>query len=267
MDREEFQHGNVSKREVSDLFNELFSDFDINAWDFKDIHDTLTFDGTSSKQATEAQNLNQSLITPIKQADEQLENQNESLVTPEPYNIESQSPASIQSPNRINFFGPSAVSTPAKLITNNNSISPAQQPSYDSFNSTLLSVNDVSQQKYMPYPVTPYAYSPQSDAAPTFVPTMSFTTNSVASSNAALPYSSILIHPMPPGASTTPTIPSTVLSTMQTNNNDIDQLNRQIVAGPAPKKSGTRSKKSRFKNIEYTDLLNFNPNAIQPKVS
>lgn len=251
----------MSKKEVNDLLNDWYSCVDVNFWD------TLTLDTSSSKHpptstTTAIDDLNKSLVTPIKQIDEP-------LTTPDPNKTQKQSntPVSIESPitsnTEITYFDPSVMSTPAKLNYNNDAISPVHrtQQSFDSFNSTLLSVNDT-----MTHCTSyPYSFTPQ----PVFVPVMTFTTNSNASSDQlAIPYNSILVTIPPEATATTPAMPPTVISSIQSSNdsNQILGLSQKIEAGPPNKKLGCRAKRSRFKSALYRELENLDPNAVVQKV-
>lgn len=268
-DREEFQHVNVSKKEVNDLFNELYNSLPEDL--LNEITDAIAFDTNPPKQISvqSNNNLNDTLITPVKRIES-------TLSTPEPNKDESQiqNPVASPAPSNatIGYFDPNAISTPAKPNFNNNTISPAtqqqHQQSFDSFNSTLLQINESSTQSYsFQYPT--YSLSPLDGKSHSFVPVMQYTTNSNTAINAAAtPYSSFLIKASCESITTT-AMPSTVISSIQIDSgiNQIAQLNRQIQGGPAPKKIGSRAKRSRFKNASYRELEHLDPNSIQPQVS
>lgn len=229
-------------------------------------------DVSSFTQAVNADELDSTLVTPVKQIDEVTD---KTLETPDPNKMQCSSQAPIESPilsNQINYFDPNSISTPAKMDCSTNSISATnqtQQSHNDSFNSTLLAVNETMQQPSTPYPLTPYAFSPLQDKSPLFVPVMTFGSNSNTQPNIPIPYSPIIIT-MPSQAITTPTIPSTVISSVQlnesSNNTEILQLNEQLQSRSMPKRPGCRSKKARFKSARYKDLEDSDPNLIQPKV-
>lgn len=206
--------------------------------------------------------LNTSLITPVKHIDQ-------CISTPETGKNQPQSQLPIGSPTpsntNISYFDPSAVSTPAKPNFNNSHISPATQQqrhqSFDSFNSTLLAINESSTQ----YSYPAYSISPLETKSPV----ITFTTNQNAMpNNSTMTYSSILIT-TPCESITTPAMPATVISSIQidNSNNQITQLNRQIQGGPAPKRAGCRAKRSRFKSAAYKELEHLDPNMIRPRVS
>lgn len=221
--------------------------------------DILTLDtGTSKHPPAETDNLNDSLVTPIKQDEEPLN-------TPEPNKTQTQetigSPLSCNP--EISYFDPSAISTPAKPNYDNNSFSSLnqtqQQQSFDSFNSTLLSVNE-------PIPPCAYSINPMQDKSSVFVPVMTFTTNSNASPHQlALPYNSILITIPPEATMTTPAMPPTMISSVQSNNSNSNLLLSQPNE-TGPKRPGCRAKRSRFKSAVYRELENLDPNAKAPMV-
>lgn len=251
-DREEFQHVNVSKKEVNDLLNDWCSCIDLNFLDFNDL-DNLTLETNSTKHLpTTSNETNESLVTPVKQIDE-------SLNTPESNKNQTKSDMISSNPG-ISYFDPISISTPAKPNYNNNSISPmyhqTQQQSFDRFNNTLFSVNESG-----------FSFPPPRDKSTVLVPVMTFTTN--ASSNPSTsPYNVYVTIPSETTATTSAMSP-TVISSIQSNNNNnrMLHLSQQIEAGAAVKKPGCRAKRSRFKSASYRELDNLDPNAIVPKAS
>lgn len=268
MDREEFQLHNVSKKEYNDLLNDCFNLIDPNLLDLN-FFDTLTLDTNSSKYpATTTDELNESLVTPVK-VDSMAVKQIDGPLTTEPIKDQKETVTQVQaespiSSNVISYFDPCVISTPAKPNYNNNNtistIHQTQQQSFDSFNSTL---NCTSYSH-------PYSFTSLQEKSPVFVPVMTFTTNSNAPHNhVALPYNSILVTIPPEATATTPAMPPTVISSIQANNssNQMQYLNQQIQAGPISKRPGCRAKRSRFKSAAYRELENLDPNSIKPKVS
>lgn len=249
---------------MNDLLAEILGDYDISQFQ------SDWFDANSFTQEVNADELDSTLVTPVKQIDEATD---KTLETPDPNKLQCSSQAPIESPilsNQINYFDPNSISTPAKMDCSTNSISATnqtQQSHNDSFSSTLLAVNETMQQPSTPYPLTPYAFSPMQDKSPLFVPVMAIGSNSNTQPN--IPYSPIIIT-MPSQAITTPTIPSTVISSVQlnesSNNTELLQLNEQLQSGSMPKRPGCRSKKARFKSARYKGLEDKDPNLIQPKV-
>lgn len=273
-DREEFQQINVSKKEVSDLLSDWYSCIDVNFLDLNDF-DPITLDPNVSKQPSNVQveNLSGTLITPVKQIDEPLS-------TPETDDIRSQtqmlthkqtqslSEETIQSPlsSKLNYFDPCAISTPSKPNFNNNFISPneqLQQQSFNSFNSSLLSVNgSLAHDTYCKN-----VHTSLHDNSPVFVPVMTFTTNSNASvNNVSLPYNSILITIPSEATATTSAMPSTLISSIQTHGFG-NKIKPQSETTPSSKKPGCRSKISRFKNAAFAELGNFDLNSIESQVN
>lgn len=236
VDREEFQHVNVSKKEVDELFNDIFNS--LNSFDFSyinDFTDPLTVDTNWPKKAADdvdVVDLNATLITPVKQTEE-------SLSTPETDKNQLQSKAMIASSpgtsnaNMSNFY-PSEMSTPAKVnfdATNQISSSFYQtveqqqqqhSQSFNSFNSTLLPPLNNSNN-----PLINQQFTHQ-------YPTNDYSITSLAT-------------------------PSNVISSTQSNG--------QHQAEPIEVKRSHRAKRSRFKNAIYKELENFDPNTVQSKVS
>ncbi|XP_055309941.1 uncharacterized protein LOC129573467 [Sitodiplosis mosellana] len=268
-DREEFQHVNVSKKEVNDLLNDWYSCIDINFLDLNEF-DTLTLDTSSSKHPpTATDDLNESLVTPVKQIDEPEPNKYQ---TPsETAEVPVDSPEIPSNPG-ISYFDPSAISTPSKpnyINSPTTRIHRTQQQSLNSSNSTLLSVNETTTVHNTSYP---YAYSvkPLQDKTSVFVPVMTFTTNSNASPHElTLSYPSSILVTIPSDAtSTTPAMPPTMISSIQSihNSNQMLQMSQQqIGAGQTIKRPGCRAKRSRFKSAVYKELENLDPNTLIPK--
>lgn len=258
-DREEFQLGSVSKKELKDLVNELTGFID------KTFFDYLSYsEATNSKQvpATE-ENLNESLITPVKQNDDLFNAQKEpNKMQPDQSTLplESKEYGRIESPTLLNqsttFFDPNAISTPGKPDFKTNHISSehqSQQQSFDSFNSTLLSVNES-----LPPTQHSYSFSPLQGNTAIHAPLMSFAGNyNVSSNNISAPYNQVLIT-MPSEATTTPAMPSAMLSSY---------LNQETECSLTTKRPGCRSKRSRFKSASYKELEQLHPNAVDPHVS
>lgn len=270
-DREEFQCGNVSKKEVNDLWNELFGYIDINFLESHEWVDPVTLDSNPTRQATTTTEAvsNESLVTPVKQTDE-------AQITPEVSEIAEQRQTEIRvdSPvinnSNISYFDPNAISTPARPNFNISSISSSlqvQQQSINSFNSTLLSINESSTQNTLSYSTNSCSFSPlQQNNMSVFVPVVTFTTSPTLSSNKfSLPIQITL----PTEAITTKAIPSTIISSMTLNssNNQMEHLKHQIDAGPALKRPGCKSKRSRFKSAAYKELENLSPYAFERQVS
>lgn len=209
----------------------------------------MTIDLNSAKQAPTADHpLNESLVTPVKQVDELL-----TIPEPSKVQVQTQEESRVESPvpnnTNISYFDPNAISTPAKPNFNN-IVSPAlqtQQQSFNSFNSTLLSVNESSTQNTPSYSVNAYSFSPlQQDNVPIYV--LTHTNSSVSPENCKL--------------ATNATTSST-----QSNSNEMQHLKHQVVTGSTPKRPGCRSKRSRFKRATYKELEHLNPYAIEPQVS
>ncbi|XP_031624264.1 uncharacterized protein LOC116341381 isoform X2 [Contarinia nasturtii] len=257
-DRDEFQQVNVSKKEMKDLYHDMYDILDINELTLLNYTEFNPFepDFNTSKQAPIVQeDISQSLITPVKHITEQLN-------TPECEKIQSQteSQATIQAPIPSNppmsHFEPNIISTPARP----NFIHQTQQQSVDSFNSSLLSVNESPVQCTYPYPYpNAYTFTP----VPENSPVMTFLANSnVASNNFTLPYNSNLIT-TPYESTSIFTMSSSVISSTESDKIG-NSLKTQIECGPTPKRPGCRSKRSRFKSATYKELENFDPNSIEP---
>lgn len=278
-DREEFQDGPVSKKEVTDLWTEVYNSIDWtndpfldHRLDLRDLTDFLTMDANTPKQMLpdQVQNLDDSLITPIKDTEQPLATPDASKNHAQPTDSVSViSP--ISSRANISYFDPSIISTPAKSIDSFSSDSNANQNqqqnlSCDSFNSILLSTNEsATQYSYtFPYPMNTNSFSPLESKSPILNPI----TTSHPVNNHQLPYSPV---PMPSESSImtlTSAMPPTVISSIQSiDSNESLYLKRQIEAGPAPKKARTRAKRTRFKSAAYNELQNFDPSKFPPQVS
>lgn len=231
--------------------NDWYSCIDINFLDLNEF-DTLTLDTSSSKNPPiTTQNMDDSLETPVKQMEEE-------LTAPE-QNKEIQ--VHIESP-QIGYFDTSVLSTPAKQNWSNSYISSPMQRTQQ--NSSLLS-NDTTTVRNAPYT---YSLTSIHDKSSIFMPVIAFTTNSIASPNQlALTY---LVSIPSDATSTTPTMTSTVISSIQTNksnDNHLLDLTQQIDKVKTNKRPGYRAKRSRFKSARYIELENLDPNATKPKVS
>lgn len=281
-DREEFQHGNVPKKEVHDLWNEIMESC-VNS-DLSEYPDfgALADDWNPAKLAgINADDLNATLETPVKQTDE-------SLAPPEANKSRSSPSKGMTAPlaspaasnANISYFDPNAMSTPAKIDqTPERQQSQSQSQSFDSFNSTLLappshpashSGTPVNQQYAYQYP-TGSTYSINSFDSN--IPILIHTTLAFASNQNTLnqystqPIQSNLVK-MSSEAITTSAIPATVITSFQIDDNSIEMThpNQPNRTGPARGKPGHRAKLSRFKNAAYKELENLDPNTMQPKV-
>lgn len=216
--------------------------------------------------------LNATLITPVKQIEQ-------SLATPETTQNLSKSKvatatsstSSSPGPSNvsISYFDPTAMSTPARvngqmvstvrLETAEQSQQQQQQSdSFNSFDSTLLappispSIPSVNNGSTLNSPQFVYQYPTNAN-----LPTVSSESN--------LPILiSIPQYQMQPIMINMSSDPKTTSTTENTS--EIDQLKRQIQSGPVSKKRGYRDKRSRFKSAAYVELENLDPNTIQPKV-
>lgn len=267
----------VSKKEVNDLWNEVYKSIDIDSLDLRDLTDALTLDSNTPKQMTDqVQNLDESLITPVKETEEPLTTADASKIPTQPTcSVPAISP--ISSSSNINYFNPSIISTPAKSGHDCNvSQSQQQNLSGDSFNSTLLSINESTATQYSyayPYPMNANSFSQIESKSPILIPIMTCVTSiagvsGVPVNNHQLPSSAMIMPSQSTITTLTSAMPSTVISSIQSNDNSQPlYLRRQIEAGPTPKRPGSRAKRSRFKSAIYNELENFNPNNFQPKVS
>lgn len=253
-DREEFQHVNVSKKELDDLINDLWNNCgDLNSYDlqpsmndFDEYANQLNPDGNLPKQATiDVDDLNATLETPNKQTEE---SQSEVAA------------ASSAGPSNANtYFNPSKMSTPAKASFDSNQISeasyqtteqPQQQQSLASFDNSLISsANNSStlgdQQFTYQYPFVTF-----NDNSSASVPTQS----------------SMNLNKMPSEAITTSAIPGTPIPSSQSNEKSVEivPMDEQLQGASVEKKPGCRAKRARFKT--YKNLEDLDPSAMQPKV-
>lgn len=279
-DREEFQHGNVPKKEVHDLWNEIMESC-VNS-DLSEYPDfgALADDWNPAKLAAiNADDLNATLETPVKQTDE-------SLAPPETSKSRSSPSKGMAAPltspaasnANISYFDPNAMSTPAKPDqTPEPQQSLSQSQSFDSFNSTLLappsqpvchSGTPVNQQYAYQYPTTYTIHSYESSATVLIPTTTTFTSHpNTLNQYSTQPNQSNLVN-MSSEAITTSVMPATVITSFQIedNSNEMTRPNRSNRKGTVQGEPGRRAKKSRFKNAAYRELENLDPNAIQPKV-
>lgn len=271
-DREEFQHGNVPKKEVHDLWNEIMESC-VNS-DLSEYPDfgALADDWNPAKLAAiNADDLDATLETPIKQTEESSAvpetNKGRSKVVAAPM----ASPAASNA--NISYFDPNAMSTPARVDqTPEQQQSQSRSQSFDSFNSTLLAPpsqptnhgsTPVNQQYVYQYP-TGSTYSFDSNTPILIQTPIPFAGNSNTLNQYLTRASQSNIVKMSSEAVTTSAIPSTVITSFQIDDDStrMTPRNRQTRSG---RKSGHRSKTPRFKNA-YKELENLDPNAIQPKV-
>lgn len=234
-----------------------------------------------------ADELNATLETPVKQTDETLVD--ETLVAPATKK-DQPSPSKVvtgplSSPStsnaNISYFDPNAMSTPAKGIQTPEQQQPQQQQSqsFDSFNSTLLapssqlstqSVNYSGTQFTYQYPTTStYSIGSFEPNSPILIPVMTFTSNSNSVNQYSTQLSSNLIKMPSEATTTTSAIPSTVITSFQADENsaETERLNRQIRSKSAQGKPGHRAKRSRFKSAAYRELEHLDLNTVQPKVN
>lgn len=242
-DREEFQHGNISKKEVYDLFAE-FGDIDMNSWDlYYDLPDPLLPDSAPSKQVDADENLNENLVTPVKQINES------SVTTHENSQLQEQTVSKLQ-PNEsspmlannqsINFF---EISTSGKPNFKNNTISSGHHDS--SLPQTQIS-----------HSINGYSLNPLQDSA------MKFAGSS--SSYSALPYTQVLVALSPQAITRT----SPMLSTM-TSSTPLKITHQIVNQRQVEDKSAQRSKRSKRSQLKceaYKELERIHPDAIEPQV-
>lgn len=260
-DREEFQHGNVPKKEVHDLWNEIMESC-VNS----DLSDYMDY-GALIDTGINADDLNVTLETPVKQTEDSLAAPETNKGRPSSSKVVNASIASPAASNaNISYFDPNAMSTPAKVIRTPER-QQSQSQSFDSFNGTLLAPpsqpvsysGTISNQQYAYQYPTGGTHSISSFGSST--PILIQTAMTLASNSNTLNQSiqSSLVK-MSSEATTTSAIPSTVVTSFQIDDNSIE-VERQIRSRP-----GHRAKLSRFKNAAYKELENLDPNAIQPKV-
>lgn len=257
---------------MKDLYKELNEFF---GFDFNDLSDLLSFDESNSKQAAATEeNLNESLITPVKQSDEPLtehKEQDKMQSTQPAQPLKPKDCDRIESPTLLNqettYFDPNAISTPGKPDFKNNHLYTGhqlQQQSFDSCNSTLLSVNDAVPPNQYSYSINRYSFSPLQENTTIYSPIMTLAGNSrVSSNNISMPYNNQLVINMPAEA---PTTLSNMISSVPSNC-QIQYLNQQMEGGPISKRPGCRSKRSRFKSAVYKELEQLHPNAVDPQVN
>lgn len=283
-DREEFQHGNVPKKEVHDLWNEIMESC-VNS-DLSEYPDfgALADDWNPAKLAgINADDLNATLETPIKQTDESTAVPETNKGRPSPSKVVATPLASPAASNaNISYFDPNAMSTPARIDqTRDRQQSQSRSQSFDSFNSTLLaapsqpvshSATPVNQQYVYQYPTgSSYSISSLDSNIPILIQSpIPFGTNSTTFNQYSTQANQSNLIKMSSEATTTPAIPSTVITSFQIDNDSIEMeqsTNRQTRSrSSVQRKPGHRAKLSRFKNAAYKELENLDPNAIQPKV-
>lgn len=285
-DREEFQHGNVPKKEVHDLWNEIMESC-VNS-DLSEYPDfgALADDWNLSKLVgINADDLNATLETPVKQADESVAapeaNENRSSPTKMVTTVALSSPATANA--NVSYFDPNAMSTPAR-VNQTPEQQQKQSESFDSFNSTLLapaaqppspqfansSSTLTNPQLTYQYPTTStYSIGSFESNPPIFIPVMTFTSNSNMFNQYSAQLSSNLVK-MTSEATTTSAIPSTVITSFQINENSIEtegvNQKTQSKGETRTPRPGHRAKRARFKSAAYKELDNLDPIAVQPKV-
>lgn len=280
VDREELRHVNVSKKELNDLFNELYEsllDVDLdegtvlvntssNSDNLKNVVKTSALT-TSTKDTSSNTTTLCTFDTQSKTTDK---SDNDMLPTTVSPTITVTRQSTIDQSS--NCFYPSAMSTPARQTKLNESqtlsstIFNGNSQIVDSMNASVLSLTETSSYTYQ-YPVNPVTFSPLKETPPILIPLIALNSTqstSMFQSN-MLQYSSILITMPTTSTTNTPHMSAIALNTAS-NSDPIVCLNRQIEIGKM-KRDGVRSKRSRFKSALYNDLENLNPNSVVTQVN
>lgn len=261
-DREEFQLANVPKKELKTLRDDIYEWFFSEGFD-----DPSTIESNNNAKPIDpipsaSANLNDSLITPVKEMPEPImlnittDNIPET-VTP------MQSPH-IQNNNAANeYFNPKIISTPARsdLLYHNSDFNQymsyptielptfSNQSSFtDNNNTSYLAGNETLGQQLLlngQQTFNPIAYSPFNLV--THVPNAIETSNNMFT--------------VPPLVMATPAIPSTIVTpTVAINYSAILPVPEKVENTKT--RPGCRSKRSRFRGATFSDLDNLDPNSI-----
>lgn len=252
-DREEFQPANVSKKELNDLKDELYEwliDVPLNGFG-----DPFAFMTNTAKPST-TDELNDSLVTPVKDLPEPLltPNTTTDMITEAETTIQA---SNDHNTSATNYFDPKIISTPARfdpvvsydygayMPYQNTEQIYGQHPYTDPFNHSFSAINETLNQNSYSYPV---GLSPYKDMNNSFlIPIVTFPTNP----NDVQSNVSPIILP-------TPAMPSTIVTPKITINYCPPQQTETLVKT----QPGCRAKRSRFKGATYKDLEHLDPNTI-----
>lgn len=251
-DREEFQQSTVPRKEVNDLLSELF-DLPSNFLDFNYVSDMLTIDtNAQNKPALEMQDLDQSLVTPIKEMDAALKTPNNNSGI-----IEEMQNSPITSNTSVHYFDPNVASTPARPLGEVSIPSDNELQQSTNLSNTLVASTDSNSQYSYPYLTNSFMYNSSQDKSSIFVPFIKLAANT-PQNDVSVPNTPIVV-----------SFPSNLVMTPYSNqttaiNPEVVRLAQQLEGGPVPKRPGCRSKAVRFRN--FKELENLTPSQVKAKV-